>query len=337
MEICEQYYRRVIASIGWTLVIFWGLMQAFGIFVTLLLFVLQELPIDTVFADVIYQLTYGAGYLATFMIPVVFLRMLLKKNGCRPQPMRVEPRVSPWLPVIVFAGLAVCFSASELNAALVSIFDYSSFSSEVLWGDHAELRGYEVILNFIVISIVPGFCEEFLFRGAILENCLPFGRTNAIVISSLLFAAMHQNIEQFFYTFVAGIVLGLIYERTGSIWNCTVLHILNNFVSVLQSAVHAKLGNTVEGNLTLMLIETVIFTLGAVSICILIVRFFSKGSAHRDGVFGKDIPASDAYALVPISSKRAVRLFCHPAMITFLALCAVDALTLLMMAVGGYY
>ena len=337
MELNERYYQKVIASIGWSLVIFWGLMQVFGSLLALLSSFLYWMAQSEVTETVIYQLVYAVGYLSVFMIPVAFMRLFLKKNGCRPQPMRVTPCVSPWMPAIIFAGLAICFSASHLNSVLVSIFDYSSFSSEVLWGESDHLKGYEIVLNFIVIAVVPGFCEEFLFRGAILENCLPFGRSNAIMISSLLFALMHQNIEQFLYTFVAGIVLGMVYERTGSIWNCTLLHILNNFVSVLETSVYANLGDSVEGNLALLLIEAVIFFFGAVSICILIIRFFSKRKKLRDGVFERAVPAADAYALAPLSSKSTFRLFCHPSMLLFILLCALQTLMLVIMAVGRFY
>lgn len=337
MDLCEQYYKKVIASIGWALVIFWGLLQAFGALLFLIAFLINSMPLSTVGKDVIYQLSYGVGYLSVFMVPVAFLRLFLKKNGCRPQSMRVAPRISPWLPFMIFAGVSICFSAVRLNTVLVSFFDYSSFSSEVIWEESTNLQGYEIVLNFILMAIVPGFCEEFLFRGAILENCLPFGRTKAIIISSLLFAMMHQNIEQILYTFVAGIVLGLIYERTGSIWNCTILHILNNFISVLETTVYAKLGNSMEGNLALLLIEAVIFCLGALSIGILIVRFFSKRNDLRDGVFEKDVPASDAYASAPLPQGRAVRLFCHPSMLLFLSLCTLQTLMLVIMAVGGFY
>lgn len=338
MDLCEQYYKKVISAIGWAMVIFWAFLQIFGVLIGLIALLLVSLPITVMGADIIYQLSYAVGYLLSFMLPVAFLRLFLKRGGCVPSSMRVAPRISPWLVPILFGAIAICFAAARLNAAIVSIFDYARFSSEVLWGEGTELQGYEIVLNFIVMAIVPGFCEEFLFRGAILENLKPFGRTNAIMISALLFAAMHQNVEQFLYTFVAGIVLGLVYEKTGSIWNCTLLHIINNFISVLETTFYNNLGDSFEGNMAILLLEATVFFLGAISIGILIVRFFSDQDRKlRDGMFGIDLPASDGYAMAPLAQGRAARLFCRPSMLLYLGLCALQAGLLVIMAIGGFY
>ncbi len=329
----EHYYKRVIGSIGATMLIFWGLTNAFGVLYAFFSIVLSLLPIPPVAAHIIDQLFYGVGYLTVFMSPVAFLRLFLKRKQCRVMPMYLSPRISLWLPLMIFGGIAICFSAAQINAALVSVFDYSSFSSEVLWGNLESMEAYEIVLQFIVMCVVPGFCEEFLFRGAILTNCLPFGRSNAILISALLFAMMHQNIEQILYTFVAGIVLGLVYEYTGSIWNCTVLHICNNFVSVLESALLTRLGDTDFGNVILVIFEGVIFLLGTVSVVILIFRFASQKNDLHDGVFGKTLPAADGYALCPVEAHRARKLFLRPTMVIFLSLCLLQMLALIGMAV----
>ncbi|MBQ7335646.1 MAG: CPBP family intramembrane metalloprotease [Clostridia bacterium] len=332
MEPNEYYYKKVIGAIGGAMLIFWGLINVFGIAITLVVYVPALLGVGDVASNVIYQLVYAAGYLTCFMLPVAFLRLFLRRAHCPIQPMAVAPRVSPWLPFMIFAGLAICFSAAQINAAMVSIFDYSEFSSEYLWGESATMAPYELVLSFIVMCVVPGFCEEFLFRGAIMSTCMPFGKSNAILISAFLFAMMHQNAEQVLYTFVAGIVLGLVYERTGSIWNCTVLHLLNNFVSVAESAVFYKLGDSFEGNLIILLIEGSIYLLGAISIGILVMRFGREKKPLSSGFFGKEVAASDFYATSPIAGKRASRLFLQPTMVIFLALCLLQIVMLIGLA-----
>ena len=329
----EQYYKRVIGAIGTTMLIFWGFINAFGVLYALFSFALSIFPISPVTARIVDQLVYGAGYLTVFMVPAALLRFFLKKKNCPVQPMYLSVRLSPYLPLMIFAGIAICFSAAQINYALVSVFDYSSFSSEVLWGETTDMPLYEILLQLIVMCVVPGFCEEFLFRGAILTNCLPFGRSNAILISAFLFSMMHQNIEQMLYTFVAGIVLGLVYEYTGSIWNCTILHICNNFVSVIESSMIANLGESTFTSLILTVFEGMIFLFGAVSTVVLICKFCSERKDLRNGVFGKDLPAADGYARCPIEAKSARRLFLRPTMVIFLSLCVLQILMLIGMAV----
>lgn len=335
MEQNEQYGKRVLSAVGWSLVILWGLMQAFGVFITILSLILAFLPIPAVTSDVIYELSYAAGYLATFMLPVLFLRLILRRGGCAVRPMECSASISPQLPFLVFASVALCFSAAQINALLLEVIDYSSFTSEVLLPGDGPMAPYAAVLYFIVISVVPAFCEEFLFRGAILENLLPFGRSNAILLSAFFFALMHQNAGQLLYTFVAGIALGLIYVHTKSIWNCTVVHLLNNFISVLQELIYERLGDTVIGNATLLVMESVIYVLGVISLCVLILRFFSQHADIGNGVFQKALPPSDAFAQETVPKGREWRFFFRPSVIVFCVLCLFQIVLLVLMAILG--
>ena len=332
----ELYFKKVISSVGWALLIFWALVQVFGVTIVFLPLLLDVLPISAVAADVAYQLLYGAGYMLVFTLPALFLSPILKKRGCQPRPIAFEARLSPALPLLVFAALAICFSAAQINAFMVEIFRYSEFSSEVLFDEFEGNAAYEMVLNFIVIAVVPGICEELFFRGAILGNLLPFGRTNAVLISAFFFAMMHQNAGQLFYTFAVGIVLGLVYERTGSIWNCILIHILNNFVSVLEESLYKSSAldpGTV--NVALLCIECGIYLLGTASAAILVVRFFTKKKNFEDGVFQKTLPVNDSYAQYPLEGGRVARLLCTPTVIVFVALCCLEMLLLIFMALTG--
>lgn len=329
----ELKFKHLMSSIGATMLIFLGLINLFGVAYSGVSVLLSFLPISPIAANVIDQLFYAVGYLVSFMVPVAFLHLFLKKKKMVRVPMDLSPRLSPYLPMMILAGMAISFSAAQINAAMVSIFDYSSFSSEFLWGEEMQMAPYEIVLNFIVMSVVPGFCEEFLFRGAILSNLRPFGRSNAILISAFLFALMHQNIEQFLYTFVAGIVLGLVYEYTGSIWNCTLLHIVNNFVSVIETVILARLGETLEGSLAILVFEGIIFLLGTLSVIFLVRKYVSQKKEFPSGAFGRLLPASDGYAIYPIAPARMRKLFMRPTMVIFIVLATLQMLLLVGMAV----
>ena len=328
----RQYYRAVMSAIGRTMLIFLLLFNIYGVGITFLAILLEFLPIGDIAYNVIYQLFYATGYMLTFMLPVLFLRRFLRSNGCTVQPMSLSPRLSPMLVPIVFAGVTVCFSMAQINSAIVDLFGYSDFMSEMMGETVAAMAPYEIVLNFIVISVVPAFCEEFLFRGAILSNCRPFGRTNAVIISAVLFALMHQNAGQLLYTFAAGIVLGLIYEYTGSIWNCTILHLLNNFVSVVQTVILTRYGETEYAATLLTIIEVVIYLIGAISIGILVCKHFSKREILEDGVFEKNVPAADAYAEHPIRGRGAAKLFFCPSMIIFVVLAILQIGSLILLS-----
>ena len=148
--------------------------------------------------------------------------------------------------------------------------------------------------------------------------------------SAVRFALMHQNAEQFLYTFAAGIVLGLVYEYTGSIWNCTALHLFNNFISVLQTTVLSKYGETEYAAVVLTIIEVAIYLAGAISIGILVCKHFSKQQITEDGVFEKTLLASDTYAAHPIRGREAARLFFCPSMIVFVVTMGAETVFLML-------
>ena len=184
--------------------------------------------------------------------------------------------------------------------------------------------------------MVPGFCEEFLFRGAILSNLLPFGRSNAILISSLMFALMHQNPSQLFYTFVAGILLGTVYERTGSIWNSTILHVFNNLISVILTVLSVNAPTATHAVLSNAFFECGIYLVGTVAAVVLAVRFFGNRHPLENGVFGTSAPSIHCVPACPVERKRAVTLFFTPTVIIFIVLVALSVFgMLLLMAVVG--
>ena len=313
----EARYRRTMSDIGLTMILFFVIfyISVFSLqFIYELLYLYAPLPERILF--LIYQLTYGALYLLSFMLPVLVLRVRTRNGVFEYRPMYAAPKISGYLPLMIFAVIMLVRAASYLNSLWASIaFPFDSFYSA---SAPVAMEGFEIILQFLVTCLVPGFCEEFLFRGAILTNCMPFGRTNAIIISSLLFSMMHANIYQMLYTFVAGILLGLVYEKTGSIWNCVILHVLNNFFAVIDEVIYANL--TAYSVVLTTGVECIICLLGVISLAILIRRFFSKKSDLSEGIYQKELSASDDFATCPLTTARAVKLFFTPSIIAFTVL-----------------
>ena len=330
MENGDVRYRSVLSSVGWALVILWGLMQAFSALVVLLEILLTVLPISSVAADVIYELFYGAGYLATFMLPVLFLKRILRGKGIRAQVMPLSPSVSLKLPLLVLAGVALCFSAANVNSLFMEMIRYSEFTSEVILGAEVEMAPHTVVLSFITVAVVPAFCEEFLFRGAILENLLPFGRTRAILISAFLFALMHQNAGQLLYTFVAGVVLGAICAYTKSIWSGVIVHLINNFISVLQDVIYARLGSSVAGSSAILLMDCAIYALGAISLCVLILGAIGR-KRESAVVFGQTLPSR----FCTDGTRGRISDVFVPSVVLYTVLCGVQIALLIVLAMMG--
>ncbi len=89
------------------------------------------------------------------------------------------------------------------------------------------------IINLIVIAVAPAIGEELMFRGALQktlhEKFSPFW---AIVITSILFSALHFQFYGFVPRFLLSVFLGMLYYFSGSIKLNMLVHFTNNALAV---------------------------------------------------------------------------------------------------------
>ena len=89
------------------------------------------------------------------------------------------------------------------------------------------------MLWILIFAIVPAFCEELIFRGVVFNGLKKsLGSLPAIFLSALTFALVHQNIQQFIYPFIMGIVFAVIADKTGNIFYTMILHLFNNITTI---------------------------------------------------------------------------------------------------------
>jgi membrane protease YdiL (CAAX protease family) len=121
-----------------------------------------------------------------------------------------------------------------------------SSSAEIRPNAYAGLAGAGVDpwLFVVILAILPSCCEELLFRGA-LQTALLRGRSpaRAIALGSVIFAAYHLDLARFPGQMAAGLGLGWLAWRAGSIWPGVVAHAVTNLgvEPVLSLAGHAWL------------------------------------------------------------------------------------------------
>ena len=95
-------------------------------------------------------------------------------------------------------------------------------------------------LLYLAVAVAAPLFEEFFFRGFIFQglrhSCL--GVWGAILISSALWAAIHQQYDQYDMAgiFVFGVVLAIAQIRTQSLYIPIAMHALNNFLALSQVA-----------------------------------------------------------------------------------------------------
>ncbi len=104
--------------------------------------------------------------------------------------------------------------------------------------------------GYFVLCILAPFVEEAVFRGAVLRSLLPRMKSGwaAIAISAALFSLIHMNPAQMPFAFIAGLLLGWMYSRTGSILPGVAYHWINN--TLVFALVRVLPPQLVNGGLT---------------------------------------------------------------------------------------
>lgn len=150
---------------------------------------------------------------------------------------------------ISFKAVLICFAigiiAFILNIAVSSIFNgiirslgYNPSSSA---GSSTSSSFLNFLLQVVLVSVLPAFCEEFMHRGVLLRGLSKsVGVKSALIISSVLFGLMHLNIVQVFYATILGLLIGFVSVVGKSIIPAIIIHFVNNFLNVYLSFAEAN-------------------------------------------------------------------------------------------------
>ncbi len=266
-------------------------------------------------------------YMSFFLIPSWFFYAISKNKP--KEDIKFKPKFHKYLPLMIVAGIGLVFTTAQLNDLFLNLIGYQ-YPAE----DYSKyMNDGEVVALFMTLSLAPAFAEELLFRGVIYTNLRPYGKVFAILASSVLFGLMHTNVAQFFYTTVAGIMMAIIYEVTGSIWGGIFMHMFNNLYAVFQTAVLYRYDET-SATVILYVSQTALIFAGLICtialLCLKRRHDMDKREAPEPpkGFFGVDKPAKSSG--LSVSFSEAVKQLCQaPGMIVFAVLSVALMLSML--------
>ena len=131
-----------------------------------------------------------------------------------------------------------------------------------------------IIVEFLgTVCFVP-VAEELLFRGIILgELRLRYSDKTSVLIQAVLFGIFHMNPIQSLYTFIPGLVLGILYCRTNNIMLPIMGHMVFNFFGGLLYSLASE---------TILNVITMVEIFVAIYAIYLIVQFFFKANQETN-------------------------------------------------------
>ncbi|MFY8126902.1 MAG: CPBP family intramembrane glutamic endopeptidase [Chitinophagaceae bacterium] len=143
--------------------------------------------------------------------------------------------------LLAFIGLALSGALGELNE-LIPISKGLEKKFRAMEAEYqstvlaiATIKNFgDYLVALAVIAILPAFFEELLFRG-VMQQLLEQWTNNgwlAVILTGIIFSAIHLSYYGFLPRLGLGIVLGLIFFYTRNMWLNVLLHFLNNAVAV---------------------------------------------------------------------------------------------------------
>lgn len=337
-----NHYKSTLNRMGWSMLLFIGLFYFFTLISEICSISLEEMlgatPVARTIAAAVCGILSAVCYMAPFFLSGCFYYLLSRRTMTERVDFSV--RLPASFPLLILAGLAILSSAAYLNSVFCSWIGYRIPDEMVLAENYDNPA---IVAMYMSVALAPAFAEEFLFRGVFYSNLRPYGRAQAILISSLLFALMHQNIGQLFYTFIAGIAMAIMYELTGSIWCGVFFHMINNEMSIISEVLYYGSWGEIAAPF-LSVLDGTILVLGTVSLFILILYYTKKANESRNSVNrGTNVWSNATIAVsrfdTAITPKAAFKTLLTPGMISFTAVTVVlmlfTWLSLIIMGSGG--
>jgi hypothetical protein len=186
------------------------------------------------------MLVQGFENLATFLLPAVIFAYLATPRPADYLGLRA-PRNKNHL---IIAPL-VMLGAAPLLMVLQSVISLINFGPGIKAQQQASENMMNALLSmpdaaafiraFIVVAIVPAFGEELFFRAVLMRFAKKRSRTMVfpILFTAAVFSFSHANVYGYLSIFLAGILLAVIYNLTGSIWCSIAAHLFFNGFQVI--------------------------------------------------------------------------------------------------------
>lgn len=88
-------------------------------------------------------------------------------------------------------------------------------------------------VSLVYLAVIPALAEEYIFRGVLVQYLRHNGLLKAAVLTGVMFALCHMDLNQFLYTLMIGIFYVYLDEASGSIYCSMLSHFLVNGFNIL--------------------------------------------------------------------------------------------------------
>jgi sodium transport system permease protein len=164
------------------------------------------------------------------LLPVLFILRIGKFNLKQTLRLNSTP-IANYL-VVPFFALSGSVIAALIGQVINTIYpfpeDYLKHMNELM-----KLPDLKLWQLFGLIAVLPGICEELMFRGFLFRFFENKNKWFAIWISAALFALFHLDPYRFLPVLFLGVILGWLMFKTNSIFPSMLSHAMNNATALV--------------------------------------------------------------------------------------------------------
>ena len=248
-------------------------------------------------------LTFLRGSLVVQFIALYIIPVFLFARFCDPKPTQYLGLTSS-KPIYFILGITVLLVAlpfvdwtGTINDQLIpettSIGKWMKASEEAV----AKQIGFmlkrntvqDLSLNLVLVAVFAGVGEELLFRGVLQRLFIKLFKNPwaGILVTAFIFSAIHLLFYGFIPRFILGILLGLIYWYSGSLWPAIFAHFAYDAFAVImiwfnpalaeQDSVAVSLGN-----------KTLLAAISLALVIIIVILMKKRSTNSYETVYARD-------------------------------------------------
>ncbi|MBE50627.1 MAG: hypothetical protein CMP51_02930 [Flavobacteriales bacterium] len=143
--------------------------------------------------------------------------------------------IQPFIVYTVYLNSEFIFSVFSQLPEMISFFEKMEEQANAFIQNLLNQEGYHnLTINIVLLAILPAIGEELFFRG-IIQKKLTYIIINphlAILITSIVFSAIHLQFFGFLPRLILGLALGYFFYYSKNLWMPILAHFTHNALSV---------------------------------------------------------------------------------------------------------
>ena len=183
--------------------------------------------------------------IGTFLVPALLFaycynRQWFDYNAANRRPKQSMVNMVLILSITLLPVVGVLASFNEFimpqeGAVAEFMRDMEEAANHILELVTTQRSSWDLIANLLVFAVLAGVCEEFFFQGSLQPLLMNWTKSPhiGILLTSLIFSALHFQFYGFIPRFLLGVYLGYLFYWSRSLWLPILAHVLHNALSIL--------------------------------------------------------------------------------------------------------